>query len=100
MILNRYILRDYIDNERIILRILAKATNFRITKDKMTRDIRNHLVSAPHFDINDWIEKQSKWTDNVRADWVVSNKNLLNLVEDIRDKSAEYSKNTLIDRQH
>lgn len=86
MILNRYILREFIDNEHTISRIVVKATNFRITTEKMLPNKLDRLSFTHVFDSDKWIEKQTEWIKTVRADWVEHNKNMLKMVEDIRDK--------------
>ena len=86
MLLNRYILRDYIDNEHTISRIVVKASNFRITTEKMLPNKLGRLSFTHTFDADKWIEKQTEWIKTVRADWVEHNKNMLKMVEDIRDK--------------
>ena len=68
MLLNRYRLRDYIDDENTISRIVVKATNFRITTEKMLPNKLGRLSFTHTFDADKWIEKQTEWIKTVRAD--------------------------------
>lgn len=89
MILNRYILREHIDNEHTISSILKKATNFRICAVKMLPNKKGRLSYTSTFDADKWIEKQKEWIKTVRADWVEHNKDLLKMVEEINKTVKE-----------
>ena len=70
MIVNRNILRQHIKNEYIINRIMNRGMNNKDIKHfcKMGRDKRNWLISAVHFDINNWIEATEANVKTMRVD--------------------------------
>ena len=87
MTINRHIMREFGINEYDITFIQKKSNDFQSVKvfDKMTRDKLNRIASAPHFDLIEMIEAQKVFISTLRSDRVKRNKELLKVLENMRD---------------
>lgn len=88
MIVNRLILTQHGISNSDSSSLLAKANSYRGVKvfDKMIKNRIDALVATPHFDINEMIDGQKRFNDEVRAFNLPRNLQFLKMLEKVRDK--------------
>ena len=88
MLVNKFIMQDCGISDKDILFIRQKAIVYKSVKcfDKHVLSPRNHILSIVHFDLLVMIEAQKEVIKTIRADAVPRNKEVLGLLEKMRDE--------------
>jgi len=98
-IVNRYTMRKHGVTELDIVMLQKKSMQFDSVTvfDKMVTTDRGYLSATPHFNLDEMIEAQKVFIAEVRASSVARNKELLKVLEDMREEIMSKKANILSD---
>jgi hypothetical protein len=94
LLINKFTMRDYGICDKDIAFIQYKAKGYRRINcdDKQVISPRGHILSMPHFDLDEMIEAQKNIIETIRVDAVPRNKQVLGLLEGMRVRILEKDK--------
>ena len=81
MIHNKMTLRDHIEDEKLISKILRKATRYNIAFDRMQRNKKGAIYPMIHFELDKWLEAHRNAVNNTGAGEVKANHKMLEIME-------------------